>query len=129
MRNILKKIQDGISIDCLETQRLTKEGSIVEVSLSVSPVKDATGRVTGASTIARDITIRKRTEERLKLQSAALEAAEEALMFKTALLEAQAETTIDGILAVDESNRIVLANKQFGLHLEIPDEVLRARRR
>jgi len=50
----------------------------------------------------------------------------EALLFKTALLEAQAETTIDGILAVDESDHIVLANKQFGLHFEIPDEVLRA---
>src|SRR4029077_2412574 len=50
----------------------------------------------------------------------------EALLFKTALLEAQAETTIDGILAVDESDHIVLANKQFGLHFEIPDEVLRS---
>ncbi len=50
----------------------------------------------------------------------------EALLFKTALLEAQAETTIDGILAVDESDHIVLANKQFGLHFEIPDDVLRS---
>ena len=49
---------------------------------------------------------------------------EEALVFKTALLEAQAETTIDGILAVDESDHIILANKQFGLHFGIPDEVL-----
>jgi len=53
--------------------------------------------------------------------------AEEALLFKTALLEAQAETTIDGILAVDESDHIVLANKQFGLNFGIPDEVLSAR--
>ena len=45
-------------------------------------------------------------------------------MFKTALLEAQSETTIDGILAVDESNHIVLANKQFGLNFSIPDELL-----
>jgi PAS domain-containing protein len=53
--------------------------------------------------------------------------AEEALLFKTALLEAQAETTIDGILAVDESDHIVLANKQFGLHFGIPDELLSTR--
>ena len=53
--------------------------------------------------------------------------AEEALLFKTALLEAQAETTIDGILAVDESDHIVLANKQFGLQFEIPDELLSTR--
>ena len=50
--------------------------------------------------------------------------AEESLLFKTALLEAQSETTIDGILAVDESNHIVLANKQFGLNFSIPDELL-----
>ncbi len=50
--------------------------------------------------------------------------AEEALLFKTALLEAQSETTIDGILVVDESDQIVLANKQFGLQFGIPDDVL-----
>jgi diguanylate cyclase (GGDEF)-like protein/PAS domain S-box-containing protein len=50
--------------------------------------------------------------------------AEEALLFKTALLEAQSETTIDGILAVDESDHIILANRQFGLHFGIPDELL-----
>jgi diguanylate cyclase (GGDEF)-like protein/PAS domain S-box-containing protein len=53
--------------------------------------------------------------------------AEEVLLFKTALLEAQAETTIDGILAVDESDRIVLANKQFALNFGVPDELLSAR--
>jgi diguanylate cyclase (GGDEF)-like protein/PAS domain S-box-containing protein len=50
--------------------------------------------------------------------------AEESLLFKTALLEAQAETTLDGILVVDESDRIVLANRQFGLNFGIPDELL-----
>jgi len=58
----------------------------------------------------RDITERKR--------------AEEALLFKTALLEAQSETMIDGMLVADESDHVVLANKQFGLHFEMPDEVL-----
>jgi diguanylate cyclase (GGDEF)-like protein/PAS domain S-box-containing protein len=53
--------------------------------------------------------------------------AEESLLFKTALLEAQTETTIDGILVVDESDRIVLANKQFGLQFGIPDEILSTR--
>jgi diguanylate cyclase (GGDEF)-like protein/PAS domain S-box-containing protein/hemerythrin-like metal-binding protein len=53
--------------------------------------------------------------------------AEEALLFKTALLEAQAESTIDGILVVDEFDRILLVNKQFGLHFEIPEELLSKR--
>jgi diguanylate cyclase (GGDEF)-like protein/PAS domain S-box-containing protein len=52
--------------------------------------------------------------------------AEEALLFKTALLEAQTETAIDGILVVDESDHIVLANKQFGLIFGVPDELLSA---
>ena len=49
--------------------------------------------------------------------------AEEALLFKTALLEAQTETTIDGILAVDECGHIVFANKQFGLQFGISDDL------
>jgi diguanylate cyclase (GGDEF)-like protein/PAS domain S-box-containing protein len=237
MRAIMERMQNGLPTECLETQRLTKGGSLVDVSLSVSPIRDATGRVIGASAIARDITQQKHFEEQSHLQSAALEAAanaivitdykgtivwvnraftimtgydkaevlgkstrllksgqqtesyyvdlwstissgkvwqgelvnrrkdgttypeemtitpvswdagnqanryfiaikqditkrkrsEEALLFKNALLEAQAETTIDGILAVDESHHIVLANKQFGVHFAIPDEVLRTK--
>ncbi len=49
---------------------------------------------------------------------------EEALWLKTALLEAEAETTIDGILVVDGADGIVFANKQFGLNFGIPDELL-----
>jgi diguanylate cyclase (GGDEF)-like protein/PAS domain S-box-containing protein len=49
---------------------------------------------------------------------------QESLLFKTVLLEAQTEATIDGILIVDESDHIVLANKQLGLQLGIPSELL-----
>ena len=52
--------------------------------------------------------------------------ADEALLFKTALLEAQAETTIDGILVVDDSDRIILANKQFGINFGISPDLLSA---
>src|ERR1035438_3606061 len=80
IRAIMERVQSGSPIDCLETQRLTKEGSVLDVSLSISPIRDASGRVTGASTIARDITHRKHAEEQLILQSAALEAAANAIM-------------------------------------------------
>ena len=53
--------------------------------------------------------------------------AEEALSIKTALLEAQSETTIDGILAVDEFEHIILANKQFALHFGIPHDMIASR--
>jgi PAS domain S-box-containing protein len=80
LRSILEQLQKGLAIKCLETQRLTKAGSVLDVSLSISVIKDASGRITGASTIARDITVQKRAAEQLKLQSAALEAAANAIV-------------------------------------------------
>jgi PAS domain S-box-containing protein len=65
---IFKTIKRGESVEGLETVRIRKGGKPVEVSLTISPIKDATGRVVGASTVARDITRRKQEEnERLCL--------------------------------------------------------------
>ncbi len=63
---ILQRIQAGERIEHFETIRVTKEGKRVNVSLTVSPLKDWTGRIIGASKIARDVTEQKRAEERLK---------------------------------------------------------------
>ena len=63
---ILDRIRRGIRIEHFETVRLTKSGQRINVSLTVSPVKDTTGRVIGAAKIARDITGRKRQEEALR---------------------------------------------------------------
>ncbi|PYS33273.1 MAG: hypothetical protein DMG14_32190 [Acidobacteria bacterium] len=60
---ILKKLRAGERIDHYETQRVRKDGRIIDVSLSVSPIKDHRGRIVGASKIARDITERKRIEQ------------------------------------------------------------------
>jgi two-component system, cell cycle sensor histidine kinase and response regulator CckA len=55
-------------VDGLETVRIRKDGTPVEVSLTISPIKDAGGKVIGASTVARDITRHKQEEnERLGL--------------------------------------------------------------
>lgn len=80
MHAILERVKNGLPIECLETQRLTKGGCVLDVSLSISPIKDARGRITGASSIARNITHRKRSEEQLKLQAAALDAAANAIV-------------------------------------------------
>jgi PAS domain S-box-containing protein len=64
---ILERIRRGERIDHYETVRLRKDGSHVEISLSVSPVKDVEGRIIGASKIARDITERKRAQEQQTL--------------------------------------------------------------
>ena len=77
---IMERVRTGQPVECLETQRVTKASCVLDVSLSISPIKDKSGRITGVSTIARDITLRKRSEEQLKLQSAALEAAANAIV-------------------------------------------------
>jgi len=61
----LEQIREGRSIEHQETVRLHKDGRRIDVSVSISPVKDAQGRLIGASTIARDITERKRAEAAL----------------------------------------------------------------
>jgi PAS domain S-box-containing protein len=60
---ILARIRRGERVDHFETVRRRKDGSLIDVSLTVSPVRDREGRITGASKIARDITERKRAEE------------------------------------------------------------------
>ncbi|MBN8422771.1 MAG: PAS domain S-box protein [Verrucomicrobia bacterium] len=69
---ILAKLQKGEHVDHFETQRLRKDGNIIEVSLCISPMENTAGIVVGASKIARDITPQKRLSEQLRL--AALEA-------------------------------------------------------
>jgi PAS domain S-box-containing protein len=64
---ILERIRRDEHIDHYETVRIRKDGTLIDVSLTVSPLKDARGRVVGASKIARDITERRRNEEHRKL--------------------------------------------------------------
>jgi PAS domain S-box-containing protein len=70
---ILRKLRAGERIDHYETTRQKKNGDRIEVSVTISPIRDATGRVIGASKIARDISDRKRIEG-LLLQSEKLAA-------------------------------------------------------
>ncbi len=63
---ILRRLKAGERIDHYETVRLTKAGKRVNVSLTVSPVRDSAGTIIGASKIARDITERRRVEESLR---------------------------------------------------------------
>ncbi len=61
-RSILARLRKGERIDHFDTVRLTKDGRRVNVSLTVSPLRDARGTIVGASKIARDITDRKQAE-------------------------------------------------------------------
>ncbi len=75
VRGILERIRSGERIDHIETRRRRKDGILLDISLTVSPIIDASGAVVGASKVARDISERKRAEERLREKDAALETA------------------------------------------------------
>jgi PAS domain S-box-containing protein len=63
---ILARIARGERVEHFETVRVAKEGRRIDISLTVSPVRDGAGRIVGASKVARDITDRKRAEEALR---------------------------------------------------------------
>ena len=63
---ILERLRHGERIEHFETVRKRKDGSMVDVSLTISPLKDSSGRVVGASKVARDITEKKAAERTLQ---------------------------------------------------------------
>ncbi len=72
-RAILERIKRGEQIRNYETVRQRKDGTLFDVAMTISPVKNAEGKVIGASAIARDITERKRSQEREKMLLAELD--------------------------------------------------------
>jgi len=66
MPAILQRIRLGGSIEHFETKRQRKDGTLIDVSLTVSPIKNQTGEITGASAVARDVTDRNRLEEQFR---------------------------------------------------------------
>jgi PAS domain S-box-containing protein len=80
--DILARIRRGERIQHFETVRLRKDGSPLDVSLTISPVRDATGRIIGASKIARDITEQKRNRAAQTYLAAIVESSEDAILSK-----------------------------------------------
>jgi PAS domain S-box-containing protein len=91
--SILARIKRGERIEPFETVRKRKDGQRVEISLTVSPIRDAAGEIVGASKIARDITERKRTEA----SQAALYQFTDRL-FRAASVEDAYEAALDAIV-------------------------------
>jgi two-component system sensor kinase FixL len=84
---IMVSLTRGERVEHYETVRVTKDGRRLDVSLSIAPVKDAAGKVVGASTIARDITARKQDIRRLRESEARLRSIVDA--------------AVDGIIVID----------------------------
>jgi PAS domain S-box-containing protein len=70
---IINRIKKGEKIDHYETVRLTKDGRYIDISLTVSPIREESGKIIGASKVARDITAWKQAEKRMREQTETLE--------------------------------------------------------
>ena len=81
--DILARIRQGEKIEYFETTRMRKDGSRFEISLTVSPIKNAKGEVIGASKIARDISERRRGDEARARLAAIVDSADDAIVSKT----------------------------------------------
>jgi hypothetical protein len=78
-RLIIERLRQGECVDHFETVRRTKDGRLLDMSITISPLRNEHGTIIGASKIARDITERKQGEEALKAANAALSQTNEAL--------------------------------------------------
>ena len=96
---ILERISRGEQIENYETVRRRRDGSSVDVSLTISPVRNAQGRIVGASKIARDITMRKRAEARERMLMAELDHRVKNILAQVVVV---AKSTRDGSRSVDE---------------------------
>lgn len=117
MQDILARVSRGERINNYETVRVRKDGRRIDVAVTISPITDARGRPLAASTIARDITERKRTEQALLAAKAEAEQraseAEEGQRILTALMEFVPE----GITIAEGREGRVRMMSRFGLEM------------
>ena len=100
---ILGKILQGIAIKHFESVRTHKNGSRIDVSISISPILNSNGEVIGASKIARDITEQKIKENKLRMYSRHLE---ELVAIHTAEVRAIVQSAINGIVTITSNGLI-----------------------
>lgn len=102
---ILDRIRHGVTVTHYETVRRRKDGSLIDISLTVSPMRDAIGRVIGAAKIARDITERKRAEEQLRDSELRLRELVDALPAAVYTTDAEGRLTHFNVAAVELAGR------------------------
>ncbi|MDQ0965355.1 two-component system sensor histidine kinase VicK [Flavobacterium sp. W4I14] len=79
---ILAQLKNGIRVDHFETQRLRKDGSLIDVSLTISPIYNVSGAIIGISKIARDITLHRKAEVDGRRLMAIIESSDDAIISK-----------------------------------------------
>jgi PAS domain S-box-containing protein len=80
---VIERIRSGEQVDHYEARRLRKDGTVIDVSVAVSPISTRDGEVVGVSVVGRDISERKRTEEALLRLAAIVDSSEDAIIGKT----------------------------------------------
>jgi PAS domain S-box-containing protein len=115
LAQILERLKRGEHTDHYETERVRKDGSPLQISLTVSPIRDAAGTIVAASTIARDITARKRADDELLAMKDRL-AADLAAMTRLHELSAQllATSELQPLLEEALAATIALQGADFG---------------
>ena len=110
-RSILTRIRRGVRIDHFATVRQRKHGSLIDVSLTVSPVKNAEGIIVGASKNARDITEQKRSQEQIAtLAREAEHRSKNLLATVQATVNLSQSDTPEGLKQAIEGRILALAN-------------------
>jgi PAS domain S-box-containing protein len=107
---ILARIGYGERVDHFETVRVRKDGKRVDVSVTISPIKNSSGAIVGASNIARDITEHKRAESDLAQHAEALARSRQELETQTLTLRSVLESMAEGLVAADEQGKFVIWN-------------------
>jgi PAS domain S-box-containing protein len=97
LEGILAKIRNGARVEHYETVRLRKDGKPIAISLSVSPIYDADGKLVGVSSIGRDITERARADEKLRAAS----------LYARSLIEA----SLDPLVTISPQGKITDVNE------------------
>ena len=119
---ILNRLKRGERIDHFETVRLRKDGTKLDISITISPVKDRSGRITGASKVARDITEKKKFERALRenqerLRTLAMDLESEVLK-RTRELDARNAEAVEHTERVqDLSNRLLRTQDEERRHI------------
>ena len=97
LEDLLRRVWQGESVNQFETERIRKDGSQIDVSVTLSPVRNARGEVTAVSAVAQNITARKEAEKRSKSAS----------LYARSLLE----SSLDPLVTISRDGRITDVNK------------------